>query len=364
MKKFRLCLILAAFCFTAATALAVDKIGIMTGTVSQNEEEYRAGEEMIAKYGADRVILVTYPDKFNDEQETTITQVATMAADPDVKAIVICQAVPGTAAAIKKSREYRDDLMFVLGTIQEEPNMMAKLAEVLYEPDQSERGRNIAEKAKQMGAKTLVHYSFPRHMGIVLLAERRKVMEETCKEIGIDFVFVNAPDPTGEGGVPASQQFILEDVPRQIAKYGKDTAFFSTNCSMQEPLIKKVMDGGAIYPEQCCPSPFHALPNALGIKVEKAGDVDDILEKISVAVREAGMSGRVSTWKAPIAMSFIRAGADLAMDYAEGRLTDSKDLQAAREALWNVAGKATKIRPYHEKRAPNLLMVVGESIIF
>lgn len=364
MKKLALPLFLAALLLFASVGFSGEKIGIMTGTVSQGEEEYRAGEEMMVKYGEDRIIHVTYPDKFNDEQETTITQIAAMAADPDVKAIVVCQAVPGTAAAIRKAQEFRDDVMFVLGTIQEEPIMTSRLANILYEPDQAERGRNIAEKSRAMGAKTVVHYSFPRHMGIVLLAERRKSMEEACKELGLEFVFINAPDPTGEGGVPSSQQFILEDVPRQIARYGKDTAFFSTNCSMQEPLIKMVMDGGAIYPEQCCPSPFHALPNALGIEVEKSGDVDDIIKKITKAVADAGMQGRVSTWKAPLAMSFIRAGAALAMQYAEGTLTDPNDLEAAKRELRKVAGEDTRIRSYNEKRAPNLLMVVGESIIF
>lgn len=364
MKKFALLALVVALCLSASAAFAAPKIGIMTGTVSQGEEEYRAGEEMVAKYGQDRVIHVTYPDKFNDEQETTITQVAAMAADPDVKAIVICQGVPGTAAAIKKARELRDDVMFIVGTVQEEPYMMAGLADILYEPDQPGRGRSIAEKAKAMGAKTLVHYSFPRHMGLVLLAERRKVMEETCKEIGLEFVFVNAPDPTGEGGVPAAQQFILEDTPRQIEKHGKDTAFFSTNCSMQEPLIKMVMAGGAIYPEQCCPSPFHALPNALGIKVENKGDVAGIIEKITAAVKEGGMTGRVATWTAPMAMSFIRAGASLAMDYAEGKITNVKDIEAGKKALLATAGEKTKIRPIDPEKAPNFLMVVGESIIF
>ena len=37
---------------------------------------------------------VTYPDNFMQEQETTIAQIVQLAADKDVKAIVICQAVP------------------------------------------------------------------------------------------------------------------------------------------------------------------------------------------------------------------------------------------------------------------------------
>jgi len=85
------------------------KIGIMTGTVSQGEDEYRAAEQMKAKYG-DRIVHVTYPDNFMQEQETVIGQITGMASDPEVKAIVICQGVPGTAAAIDKIRETRKDL--------------------------------------------------------------------------------------------------------------------------------------------------------------------------------------------------------------------------------------------------------------
>ena len=35
---------------------------------------------------------------------------------------------------------------------------------------------------------------------------------------------------------------VLEDVPRQVKALGQETAFFSTNCGMQEPLIKGVID--------------------------------------------------------------------------------------------------------------------------
>jgi len=346
-----------------SAAFAAPKIGIMTGTVSQGEEEYRAGEELVAKFGKDRVIHVTYPDKFMDEQETTISQVMSMASDPDVKAIVICQGVPGTAAAIKKVREVRDDILFIVGTVHEEPFMMAKTSDILFEIDQPSRGTSIIEKAKEMGAKTFIHYSFPRHMSYPLLAKRREIMEETCKKIGLEFVFVNAPDPTGEGGVAGAQQFILEDAPRQISKYGPDTAFFSTNCSMQEPLIKSVVKGKAIYPEQCCPSPFHALPNALGLKVENKGDVPYILKAIETKVAELGMNGRIATWTAPVTMNFIRAGGEYAMDYADGKFTNKQDIARAKAALEKVAGKV-RIRPYDEQKAPNFLMVVGESIIF
>ena len=79
------------------------KIGIITGTVSQGEEEYQAAQNLKAKYG-DKVVTATYPDNFSTETEQTIATVTNMAADPDVKAIVFVQAVPGAAAAINKAK--------------------------------------------------------------------------------------------------------------------------------------------------------------------------------------------------------------------------------------------------------------------
>jgi hypothetical protein len=358
-------MLLVVLLLMASSAAYAAKIGIMTMTVSQGEEDYRAAEEMIAKYGKENVIHATFPDKFMDEQETTISQVVSMAADPELKAIIIVQALPGSVAAINKVKELRDDIVFVCGTPQEEPFLLAETADIIFEIDHLTRGKTIVEKSKEMGAKTIVHISFPRHMANPLYAKRREFMEATAKELGMDFVFVNAPDPTGEGGIAGAQQFILEDTPREVEKYGKDTAFFSTNCSMQEPLIKSVMRTGAIYPEQCCPSPYHALPNALGIEVpqDKAGNVPFIIEAITEKVHEENMDGRISTWSAPINMSFIRAGSAYGMAFANGEFTEKKDIERAVAYLKEVAGNVL-VQPYDTERASNYLMVTGESIIF
>lgn len=72
------------------------KIGILTGTVSQGEEEFRAAEQMKAKYG-DMIITKTYPDNFMKETETTIANFMSMASDPDVKSY---NYVPGNSWSI------------------------------------------------------------------------------------------------------------------------------------------------------------------------------------------------------------------------------------------------------------------------
>ncbi len=63
----------------AGDAGAKFHIGIVTGTVSQGEDELRGAEAMIEKYGdADQggmIKHVTYPDNFMQEGETTIAQI-------------------------------------------------------------------------------------------------------------------------------------------------------------------------------------------------------------------------------------------------------------------------------------------------
>lgn len=340
------------------------KVGLITGTVSQGEEEYRAAEAMIAKYGSDVILHATYPDNFMNEQETTISQITSMAADPDVKAIVVCQGVPGTAAAIDKVREMRDDVFFIVGVPHEDPLLISEKADLILETDNLARGKTIIEIADNMGATHFLHYSFPRHMSYELLAKRKDIFEAECTNRGIEFVFVNAPDPTGDAGIPGAQQFILEDVPRQVEKYGKDIACFSTNCCMQEPLIRSILNEGALYPEQCCPSPYHGYPNALGIEIpsDKAGDVSFIIEAITEKIVAGGGAGRFATWKSPANMAIIRSAVEYAMGVAKGEI-DGFDAAKAEEILAKEAGDI-KVQPFDKEKAPNFLMFVGESIIF
>ena len=100
------------------------KIGIITGTASQGDEEITQANKMKEKY-PDMIVTATYPDNFTTETETVISNAVAMASDPDVKAIVWCQGIPGTTAAINKVRETRPDMIFVVGTPGEDPGVIA-----------------------------------------------------------------------------------------------------------------------------------------------------------------------------------------------------------------------------------------------
>lgn len=347
-----------------ATATAEGfKIGIMTGTVSQNEEEFRAGQQVAAKYGG-RVKHVTYPDNFMQEQETVIAQLTGLAADPEVRVIVVSQAIPGSVAAARKIKEQRPDILIAFIEPHEDPPLVNEVADIAIQPDQLMRGRTIVEEAKAMGATTFVHYSFPRHMSQELLARRRDIMKETAAKLGMKFEFVTAPDPMAEGGLPATQQFVLEDVPRTLNKFGAKTAFFSTNCGMQEPLIKSVLLKGEGYvPEQCCPSPTHGYPGALGVQVppDKAGDIAFINDENKRIIAEHKMSGHFGTWIAPESMVATRAAVDLMVDAVEGKI-DLKDMAKVQEYMAREAGAKVGIARYDEKSGNQFLVTLDHLV--
>jgi len=340
------------------------KIGIMTGTVTQNEEEYRMAEQMQEEFGSDRIIITTYPDRFMQEQETTISNMLEMAMDPDTKAIIMVQAVPGTVAAVDRVMEIRPDMFFILGAPQEDPDIIATKGDIILNTDDLGRGYQIADHAHELGAEVIVHYSFPRHMSIEMLAERRRLMKERAEELGILFIDEDAPDPTSDAGVAGTQMFISEDVPRKIAQHGPNTAVFGTNCAMMEPLIAQAIGAGGIFLVQCCPSPYHAMPAALGIEVpdDKKGDVPWILEEIQNKVDELGATGKVATWPIPVNMMYIQAGTYYAIDWIEGRIADRNDKDHLVSIMEEIAGGSVALSEW--PGTDNYYLYLSDHIVF
>lgn len=311
------------------------KIAILTGTTSQNEEEFRAAQRA-QNEDPDHIITDTYPDAFMAEMETTVSKLTAFAADPDVKAIIMCQAVPGAKAGFDKIREMgRDDILLIAGTPQEDPAAISASADILLYADEVGQGDTIMETCADWGIDVFIHYSFPRHMAMELIVARHELLKKNAEALGIEFVDVTAPDPTAEAGMSASQQFILEDVPQQMAKYeGKKVAFFTTNCGMQEPLQTAVLaQPNAYYPQPCCPSPYHAFPAVLGLELELGGDDVAALKAIAQKLDEKDAVSRFSTWASPIAMAEIAVGVDYARAWINGEITERNDRAALEKLL-------------------------------
>ena len=272
-------------------------IGIVTGSVSQSEDDRRGAEAFQAKYGEENVILAIYPDNFTEEQETTIQTIVNLSDDPLMKAIIVNQAVPGTTEAFRRIKESRPDIICIAGESHEDLPEIGSAADLVVNNDFVARGYLMIRTAHELGCDTFVHISFPRHMSYETMSRRVAIMKEACNEFGMKFEMETAPDPTTDVGVPGAQAYILEHVPEWIDKYGTNSAYFCTNDAHTEPLLKKLLELGGYFIEADLPSPLMGYPGALGIDLtEEAGDFQKILAKVEAAVVEKGGAGRFGTW--------------------------------------------------------------------
>ena len=319
---------------TEAAAEAGDDfhIGIVTGSVSQSEDDRRGAEAFQAKYGEDKVTLAIYPDNFTEELETTIQTIVNLSDDPQMKAIIVNQAIPGTTEAFRQIKERRPDIICIAGESHEDLPEIGSAADLVVNNDFVARGYLMIRTAHELGCDTFVHISFPRHMSYETMSRRVAIMKEACKEFGMNFEMETAPDPTTDVGVPGAQAYILEHVPEWVEKYGQNSAYFCTNDAHTEPLLKKLLECGGYFIEADLPSPLMGYPGALGLDLtEEAGDFQKILAKVESAVVEKGGAGRFGTWAFSYGYTVSAGLAEHAKNVIEGtsELDDIDDISAA-----------------------------------
>ena len=321
------------------------KIGIVTGSVSQSEDDRRGAEAFQKEYGVDMVQLAIYPDNFTEETETTIQSIVNLSADPLMKAIIVNQAVPGTTEAFRKIKETRPDIICIAGESHEDLPEIGSAADLVTNNDFVSRGYLIIRTAHELGCDTFVHISFPRHMSYETMSRRVAIMKAACEEFGMKFVLETAPDPTSDVGVSGAQAYILEQVPAWVEKYGQKAAYFCTNDAHTEPLLKRLLECGGYFIEADLPSPLMGYPGALGIDLtEEAGDFEKILTKVESAIVEKGGADHFGTWAYSYGYTLSAGLALHAKNVLDGKseLKDMDDVAAALQvyspkAAWNGA---------------------------
>ena len=169
-------------------------IGIVTGSVSQSEDDRRGAEAFRALYGEDMVKLAIYPDNFTEELETTIQTIVNLADDADMKAIIVNQSVPGTTEAFRKIKEIRPDILCIAGEAHEDLLEIGSAADLVCNNDFVARGYLIIRTAHELGCDTFVHISFPRHLAYETMSRRIAVMKAACEEFGMKFEMETAPE--------------------------------------------------------------------------------------------------------------------------------------------------------------------------
>ena len=335
MKKAVLLLLCVIISLSVVLTVSAEDfhIGIVTGSVSQSEDDRRGAEAVQAKYGEDVVKLAIYPDNFTEELETTIQTIVNFADDPLMKAIIVNQAVPGTTEAFRQIKERRPDILCFAGESHEDLPEIGSAADLVVNNDFVARGYLMIRTAHELGADTFVHISFPRHMSYETMSRRVAIMQEACKEFGMTFVLETAPDPTmSDVGTAGAQAYILEHAPEWIEKYGKNSAFFCTNDAHTEPLLKQLLEYGGYFIEADLPSPLMGYPGALGLDFTDAGgDFEKILKTVEDAIVAKGGAGRFGTWAFSYGYTVSAGLAEHAINVINGEseLDEIDDIAAA-----------------------------------
>ena len=344
-------------------------IGIVTGSFAQSEDDRRGAEAFMEKYGSDIVTLVIYPDNFTEELETTIQTIVNLADDPDMKAVIVNQAVDGTTEAFRQIHEKRPDILCIAGEAYEDFADIEQTADLVVNCDFVNRGYLIIRTAHELGCDTFVHISFPRHMAYETVARRVAVMKAACEEFGMEFIMEEAPDPTTEVGVPGAQAFIMEHVPGWVEKYGKNSAYFCTNDAHTEPLIRQLLEYGGYFIEADLPSPLMGYPGALDLDlVNESGDFEKIREKVEEALVKKGGAGRFGTWTSSYGYTMSAGLAEHARNVILGKseLNSVSDLTSAygvfsQGADWN---GAAYIDSQTGIKSDNTILIYQDTYIF
>ena len=373
MKKLLLAFLFVVLLSSIAVADAPFHIGLMTGTVSQAEDELRGAEWMIKEYGSvaegGYINHLTFPDSFMTEMETTISQIVSYADDPLMKAIIVNEAIPGTVEGFRRVRELRPDILLFAGNPHEDPVMISDVADLSVSTDNLSRGYLSIVEAKMLGAENYVFITFPRHLSMELISRMKSIEEVACQELGLNFFVVGAPDPTSDVGVAGAQQFLLEKVPTWIEQYGQKTAFFSTNAAHHEPLIKRIVEFGGIYIEAMRGTPTMGYPGALGVKFaeEDKGNWPNIVKKIEEKVVAMGASGRMACWAYSFAYSMSTGLTEYAKRVVEGtaKLLDKDDIM---DAIGKYTGGAKWNCSYYfdanDVERANFMLIYQDTYVF
>ena len=319
------------------------RIGIVTGSYSQSEDDRRGAEAFQKKYGKDMVTLAIYPDNFTEETEVTIETITGLAEDPKIKAIIVNQAIEGTTDAFRKIKEKRPDILCIAGEVSDDFDEIKEVADLVVNVDFVARGYLMIKTAHDLGCDTFVHISFPRHLSYETCSRRVNIMKAACEEFGMEFAMEEAPDPTTEVGVPGAQAFITEHVPIWVEKYGRNSAYFCTNDAHTEPLIRGLLSEGGYFIEADLPSPLMGYPGALDLDFTgNSGDFKKITADVEAAVVSGNGAGRFGTWTSSYGFTNSAGLAEHARNVILGssKITDLNDIIRAYklyspETEWN-----------------------------
>ena len=340
-----LALTLILLCFGCGkggvTKLKADqKVAVLVESVNNASETYQAVRQLSASYG-DSVQILPYPQGYFSNKELLAELAVSAVQDPAVKAIVVVDAVPGTAEAVRQAREARSDLAIVVCNPYEDTAAFTENADLVLGLDVAAYTDAVIAQTKSFGAENFVFFSTRRDMENALIKNLYDAMGKACEKEKLKFDGNACIDRIGEGkSLDDAKLFIAEAGTRKVNKFGKKTAMFCTDPLMQGALAKAAADHEMYMAAAFLPSPL-ALAADLG--VDLAGHETDsayAMEQLKAAASESGIAGRTATWSYSEPVVLVQAAFAYAAGFAAGDTGTVCTLEDAGALVKQYAGDA------------------------
>ena len=305
------------------------RLAVVIGGEEQDPETYAAATELAQTFD-ETLMIVKYADDFYADYTAVQNIAETVAGDDNVSAIIFANGVKGTGKAVQAVREKRSDLCIVVCN-PHEGSVEMKGADLVLSVDFAALGRQMVEKAKEMGAENFVFYTTNRHLKYSSVVAMRSAAEDACKAQKMTFKAASCVDIFDDGRDPeTAKRYIAEDAARQKNKLGQKTALFCTVPQVQGAVAAEAVRNGMVMSESFLPSPL-LLAQDLGVDLkDHANDSAWALRQLKSG--KSGAAGHVATWGFSVTNALLQTALAYASAVVSGG-TKTYDVDAVQSIL-------------------------------
>lgn len=334
------------------------KVAILVAPEEQYPEDYRAAQELAAKY-PEKIVVKEYPDSrilvAGDPQIMTLSE--ELASDSTIGTIIYARATQFTSNAIAKAKSKNPDLKIICIEPEESITKIAESSDLVFCADWSLAAQGIVAAAKEQGAKYFVVFSLNRHIGENdMLANANSAIKAACEEQGISYLYENGIDPNWAEKIAGSQKYVKEAVARLELNNkieGTDVALFSTDSSVQSTLVEIANSKGMIYVSPSFPTAYNGAAEIYADAASPAEvkDVKSYIKSLKAAAQaDTQGSARISVYNYPLASTLLESAVYCAFDILNGT-TSADNLSANVTARLNETADNNKftVKAYSEE---------------
>ncbi|MCL1975130.1 MAG: DUF3798 domain-containing protein, partial [Firmicutes bacterium] len=307
----------------------------------------KLGESRVA-YDKTAIFHTFWPLDYLSEQDQVRQTVNNILSSQGIGALIINQAIPGSAAAIANAAAWREHCFIVACSPLEETMAIAQEADLVLAYDLAALGLLAAEQAANMNAQALVYYFNKQQSGVY--AQQYDLAEQTCIDLDMEFIPVELPEDAHSD--VEKTKFFTKDVAEKIAKHGKDTAFFSADAAFApQILISQIIAAQAIFPLPCQPSPYAGLPQALGMEINdnNYGDYEYVKMQVKQILLGKGLGGRLANFTVDWEDLEIITAYEYVSQWLRGEVKNEKpDIAEISKIMENISGTPCHLRLYEK----------------